>query len=135
MANAKRHCTPGQIWHITHRSHKRAFLLKSVKAPRRWLQWFYEAKKRQGVSRIENLQAACRKWVVSGLESEVNDRSEKWMASLAVGSKAFVESMHALMGVSAMGRKPCETGQSLQQTARSAGFLSILTILAAKKAK
>ena len=28
MARAKRHYIPGQIWHITHRCHKREFLLK-----------------------------------------------------------------------------------------------------------
>jgi len=27
MARAKRHHIPGQIWHITHRCHKREFLL------------------------------------------------------------------------------------------------------------
>ncbi|MCP4269641.1 MAG: transposase, partial [Candidatus Brocadiaceae bacterium] len=31
MARAKRHYIPGQIWHITHRCHKREFLLKFAK--------------------------------------------------------------------------------------------------------
>jgi putative transposase len=46
MARAKRHHIPGQIWHITHRCHKREFLLKFAKDRRRWLQWLFEAKKR-----------------------------------------------------------------------------------------
>jgi putative transposase len=46
MARAKRHYIPGQIWHITHRCHKREFLLKFAKDRRRWLQWLFEAKKR-----------------------------------------------------------------------------------------
>lgn len=49
MARAKRHYIPGQIWHITHRCHKREFLLKFSKDRRRWLQWLYEAKKRYGL--------------------------------------------------------------------------------------
>ena len=31
MARAKRHFIPGYIWHITHRCHKREFLLKFSK--------------------------------------------------------------------------------------------------------
>jgi len=50
MARAKRHYIPGQIWHITHRCHKREFLLKFAKDRRRWLQWLFEAKKRYGLS-------------------------------------------------------------------------------------
>ncbi len=46
MARAKRHYIPGQIWHITHRCHKREFLLKLAKDRRRWLQWLYQARKR-----------------------------------------------------------------------------------------
>lgn len=46
MARAKRHYIPGQIWHLTHRCHKREFLLKFAKDRRRWLQWLFEAKKR-----------------------------------------------------------------------------------------
>lgn len=39
MARAKRHYIPGQIWHLTHRCHKREFLLKLVQDKWRWLQW------------------------------------------------------------------------------------------------
>ncbi|MBW2004626.1 MAG: transposase [Deltaproteobacteria bacterium] len=49
MARAKRQYIPGQIWHITHRCHKREFLLKFAKDRRRWLQWLFEAKKRYGL--------------------------------------------------------------------------------------
>ncbi len=46
MARAKRHFIPGYIWHITHRCHKREFLLKFSKDRYRYLQWLYQAKKR-----------------------------------------------------------------------------------------
>lgn len=50
MARAKRHFIPGYIWHITHRCHKREFLLKFSKDRRRYLQWLYQAKKRYKMS-------------------------------------------------------------------------------------
>ena len=46
MARAKRHYIPGHVWHITHRCHKREFLLKFAKDRHRWLHWLYEARKR-----------------------------------------------------------------------------------------
>ena len=50
MARANRHYLPGNlIWHITHRCHKREFLLKFVRDRRTWLRWLFEAKKRYGL--------------------------------------------------------------------------------------
>ena len=46
MARAKRHYIPGYVWHITHRCHKREFLLKFPRDRRRWIEWLYQAKKR-----------------------------------------------------------------------------------------
>src|SRR5210317_1314703 len=46
MARAKRHYIPGHVWHITHRCHKREFLLKFPRDRRRWIEWLYQAKKR-----------------------------------------------------------------------------------------
>jgi putative transposase len=50
MARAKRHYIPGYIWHITHRCHKREFLLKFSKDRHRYLQWLYAARKRYGLT-------------------------------------------------------------------------------------
>jgi REP element-mobilizing transposase RayT len=50
MARAKRHYIPGYIWHITHRCHKREFLLKFSKDRHRYLQWLYQARKRYGLA-------------------------------------------------------------------------------------
>ena len=50
MARAKRHFIPDQIWHITHRCHKREFLLKFSKDRHRYLQWLYQARKRYGLT-------------------------------------------------------------------------------------
>ena len=48
MARAHRHYINGYVWHLTHRCHRREFLLKFSKDKRRWLQWLFEAKKRFG---------------------------------------------------------------------------------------
>jgi putative transposase len=44
MARAYRHFIPGYIWHITHRCHKRDFLLKFAKDRTRWIELLFEAK-------------------------------------------------------------------------------------------
>jgi len=50
MPRANRHYIPGYVWHITHRCHKKEFLLKFSKDRRLWLRWLFEAKKRYGIS-------------------------------------------------------------------------------------
>jgi putative transposase len=49
MARANRHYIPGYVWHLTHRCHKREFLLKFAKDRNRWMQWLYKAKKNYGL--------------------------------------------------------------------------------------
>jgi REP element-mobilizing transposase RayT len=58
MPRANRHYIPGCVWHITHRCHRREFLLKFAKDRHRWLKWLFEAKKRYGLS-IFNYMATC----------------------------------------------------------------------------
>lgn len=50
MPRANRHYIPGCVWHITHRCHKKEFLLKFAKDRKRCLQWLFEAKKRYELS-------------------------------------------------------------------------------------
>ena len=50
MPRASRHFIPGYVWHLTHRCHKKEFLLKFGRDRRRWLWWLFEAKKRYGLS-------------------------------------------------------------------------------------
>lgn len=50
MPRASRHYIPGYVWHITHRCHKREFLLKFGRDRRLWIKWLFEAKKRYGLS-------------------------------------------------------------------------------------
>ena len=50
MPRSNRHYIPGYVWHITHRCHKKEFLLRFGRDRRRWLHWLFEAKKRFGLS-------------------------------------------------------------------------------------
>jgi putative transposase len=49
MARANRYYLPGQIWHLTHRCHKREFLLKFACDRQAWIDWLFEARKRFGL--------------------------------------------------------------------------------------
>jgi putative transposase len=53
MARAHRHFIPGQVWHLTHRCHKREFLLKFARDRERWLQWLYQARRRYGLTVLD----------------------------------------------------------------------------------
>ena len=49
MARANRHNIPGGLWHITHRCHKKEFLLKFARDRHRLVAWLREARDRFGV--------------------------------------------------------------------------------------
>ena len=50
MARANRHYISGYVWHITHRCHKKEFLLKFARDRKRWMHWLFEARKRFNLS-------------------------------------------------------------------------------------
>ncbi len=50
MPRENRYFLPGHVWHITHRCHKKEFLLKFSKDRKRWCYWLFETKKRNGLS-------------------------------------------------------------------------------------
>lgn len=50
MPRACRVFQPGFVWHITHRCHDKAFLLKFERDRQRWKWWLFEARKRYGLS-------------------------------------------------------------------------------------
>jgi len=58
MPRANRHYIAGCVWHITHRCHKKEFLLKFARDRRRYLQWLFEARKRYDLS-ILNYTVTC----------------------------------------------------------------------------
>ncbi|MFO7761670.1 MAG: transposase [Thermodesulfobacteriota bacterium] len=49
MPRANRYFLPDHVWHITHRCHKKEFLLKFATDRRAWIRWLFEARKRYGL--------------------------------------------------------------------------------------
>ena len=49
MPRAKRYYIPGCVWHITHRCHKKEFLLKFSRDRNRWLELLFRAKQKYGL--------------------------------------------------------------------------------------
>ncbi|WP_320041740.1 transposase [uncultured Desulfobacter sp.] len=49
MPRAKRFYIPGCVWHITHRCHKKEFLLKFARDRNRWLDFLFRAKQKYGL--------------------------------------------------------------------------------------
>ena len=49
MPRAHRYFLPGHVWHITHRCHKKEFLLRFSKDRDCWRTWLYRAKERYGL--------------------------------------------------------------------------------------
>ena len=92
MARAKRHYIPGHVWHptslsklrrtgITHRCHKKEFLLKFAKDRQRWMHWLFEAKKRYGLA-VLNFMITSNHLIVAGDDSkDVISRSMQLVAS------------------------------------------------------
>ena len=58
MPRANRHFLPGYVWHVTHRCHRKNFLLKFARDRRSYLHWLFEAKKRFGLS-VLNYTVTC----------------------------------------------------------------------------
>src|SRR5262245_19775481 len=50
MLRANRHFLPGYVWHITHRCHRKNFLLKFARDRQSYLRWVFQANKRFGLS-------------------------------------------------------------------------------------
>lgn len=49
MPRANRFHLPGYVWHITHRCHRRRFLLRFRRDRRAWTAWLYQARARFGL--------------------------------------------------------------------------------------
>jgi REP-associated tyrosine transposase len=49
MPRASRYWLPGHVWHLTHRCHRRQFLLRFGRDRRLWIRWLYEARLRHGL--------------------------------------------------------------------------------------
>jgi len=80
MPRANRHYIPGYVWHITHRCHKKEFLLKFARDRRRWLEWLFEAKKRYGLSILNYMVTSNHLLVRDNRERDVIPKSIQLIA-------------------------------------------------------
>ena len=53
MPRANRHFLPGYVWNITHRCHRKSFLLTFARDRRSYLRWVHEAKNRFTLSVLD----------------------------------------------------------------------------------
>lgn len=83
MPRANRHYIPGQVWHITHRCHKKEFLLRFRRDRKRWQYWLFEAKKRYGLQVLNYMVTSnhIHLLAVDGGDREVLPRSIQLVAS------------------------------------------------------
>ena len=49
MPRARLFLIPGYVWHLTHRCHNRAFLLRFARDRKAWMDWVYRAKVKYGL--------------------------------------------------------------------------------------
>lgn len=53
MPRANRVSCSGLVWHVTHRCHKKSYLLKFAQDRRRWRHWLFEVKRRYGLTVLD----------------------------------------------------------------------------------
>jgi putative transposase len=75
-----------------------------------------------GAGSYDQLRSSHKGWVDAYLGDGNNRREEKWTKSIAVGSKAFVESVKTLLGALARGRKVREAAEAYQLREPSARY-------------
>ena len=138
MPRANRHYIPGYVWHITHRCHKKEFLLRFARDRRRYLQWLFEARERYALidyerlrgllnfSSIKDLGAAYRGWVDGSLSKGIPSRDARWTESVAVGSEGFVTATKEKLGTKAKGREVIGGNGSYELRERQAAYKGIL---------
>ena len=73
MARANRLYLPGLVWHITHRCHKREFLLKFHCYRKRWLYWLYQAKQRFHISILNYMVTSNHVHMLAVCDRKEND--------------------------------------------------------------
>ena len=55
MPCSNRYFLPGYVWHLTHRCHKKEYLLKFVKDHQHWWRWLFEARQRYGLCVLNDI--------------------------------------------------------------------------------
>jgi hypothetical protein len=85
MPRANRHYLPDQVWHITHRCHKKEFLLRFALDRPRWVNWLREAfKAANGGDGRRKMEEGRWKQLPFGeeesKEQKIKEQKKKWPA-------------------------------------------------------
>jgi len=75
-----------------------------------------------GVSRLEQLQQACREQIEEALQWKQLERQSQWSESLTVGGPAYVEAARKQMGPRARGRDVIPAGTGCQSREDEAAY-------------
>jgi len=131
MPRARRHFIPGYIWHITHRCHKKEFLLKFAKDRKRWMHWLFEAKKRYGLTVLNFMITSnhIHLIVVDDDAKDVISRSMQLVASRTAqeynwrkSSEEFVEMTKEKLGFQVKGRSVSRSSDDYQLREQQAAY-------------
>jgi len=101
MPRANRYFTPNHVWHITHRSHKKKFLLKFARDRRRWRHWLFEARKRYNLCDLNDIVTSNHiHLLVRGMyrESIATESGQLLKETAAAYDAAFTGKMACLRG-------------------------------------
>ena len=96
MPRANRYFLLGLVWHITHRLHRKAFLLKFARDREELIELC-------GFTEAKEFQRAHHQWIEQSLEGELT-RAAHWSEAIAVGRPTFVEKVQNELGAKAMYR-------------------------------
>jgi hypothetical protein len=94
MPRANRYFLLGLVWHITHRCHRKAFLLKFARDREQPIELC-------GFTEAKEFQRAHHQWIEQSLEGELT-RAAHWSEAIAVGRPSFVEKVQNELGAKAM---------------------------------
>jgi hypothetical protein len=135
MARVKRHFLPGHVWHITHRCHKKGFLLKLVKDRQRYgTLAFKSLMSLLQIETYDELRQSYRKWIEEALKKSKLVRKSKWTQSIAAcpikcliifnrgGDKSFLEQIKERLGIRAKGHRIYESQDECQERDRQAVY-------------
>jgi hypothetical protein len=96
MPPANRYFLPGYIWHITHRCHKKEFLLKFSKDRERWISWLFRASKR-----YRSIDTSSLMKIVGIQDIEAFQKQhQQWL-----NNETFIDAVHTLLGFKSRKRK------------------------------
>jgi hypothetical protein len=92
MPRANRYFLPQHVWHITHRCHKKEFLLKFAMDRESWIKWLFEARKRFGLEilppasgKLSPYRTSAKKRIFQGLEIPSQKFQPPFLAITAKG--------------------------------------------------